>query len=57
MKDTQLWWNQRRADVSKVVDESEAEDWNFLWDNVPSRLRKKCESLLKTNNCGGARKN
>src|ERR1700691_3050916 len=41
VKDTQVWWNGRRTHGSKAVDakaadESEAEDWDFLWNNVPA---------------------
>ena len=41
VKDTQVWWNSRRTHGGKAVDakaadESEAEDWDFLWNNVPA---------------------
>jgi len=35
LKDTQRWLNRRRTGVGKAADESEAEDWDFLWNNVP----------------------
>jgi hypothetical protein len=35
LKDTQAWWNSRRMHGGKAVDKSEAEDWEFLWINVP----------------------
>ena len=50
-RDTRLWWNQQRS-KSKVakgaagVDESEAEDWDFLWNNVPDSAKSEIRTML-----------
>lgn len=41
LKDTQEWWKNRR------VDESETEDWNFLWDNVPESGKEKVRKIVE----------
>jgi hypothetical protein len=51
LKDTQVWWNSRRTPVSKTVDEkaadeSEAEDWNFLWDKVPESAKEEVRKFV-----------
>ncbi len=52
LKDTQVWWNRRRVAVSKGVDEkaaneSEAEDWNFLWDSVPESAKREVRKFVE----------
>ncbi len=49
LKDTQERWNRRRAGVSKAADESEAEDWNFLWDNVPESAKEEVRKFVEDN--------
>lgn len=55
VRDTREWWNSRRrapvsnavdtkvadktAAVTTVADEKAAEDWNFLWNNVPESAK------------------
>ena len=62
VRDTQEWWNSRRAKVSKVVDEKPvdekaadkkaaedkaAEDWKFLWDNVPESAKEEVRKFVE----------
>lgn len=57
LKDTQEWWNSRRTHVSKPVDEKAAdktaadekaaEDWNFLWDNVPESAKEEVRKFVE----------
>jgi hypothetical protein len=35
VRDTREWWSSRRRQGGKATDESAAEDWDFLWNNVP----------------------
>jgi hypothetical protein len=51
VKDTQVWWNSRRTAVNRTVDEkaadeSEAEDWNFLWDSVPESAKEEVRKFV-----------
>jgi hypothetical protein len=54
VRDTREWWNSRRANVGKTVeqkpvdekaaeqaiaDEKAAEDWHFLWNNIPETAK------------------
>jgi hypothetical protein len=61
VKDTQVWWNSRRTVVSKpdakatdqhaadetTVKEKAAEDWNFLWDNVPESAKEEVRKFVE----------
>jgi hypothetical protein len=62
VRDTQEWWNSRRARTSKAVDEKPfyekaankkvadekaAEDWNFLWDNVPDSAKEQVRKFVE----------
>ncbi|MGA8409090.1 MAG: hypothetical protein WB680_18080 [Candidatus Acidiferrales bacterium] len=45
VKDTQIWWKERRADSSKAADSSE--DWNFLWDNLSESGKKEVRKVVE----------
>ena len=52
LKDTQVWWDERRANASKTVDEKIADDsaeadWQFLWDNVPDSAKEAVRKLIE----------
>jgi hypothetical protein len=52
VKDTQIWWNDRRANASKTVDQKTADssaeaDWQFLWDNVPESAKEEVRKLIE----------
>jgi hypothetical protein len=42
LKDTRDWWNSRRA-----AGESEAADWQFLWDNAPESAREEVRKFIE----------
>ena len=62
VRDTQEWWNSRRAYVSKAIEEKPVEekvagrtiadgkvveDWNFLWDNVPESAKEEVRRFVE----------
>jgi hypothetical protein len=51
VKDTEVWWDERRANASKTVvektaDDSAEADWQFLWDNVPESAKEGVRKLV-----------
>lgn len=47
VKDTQIWRKKRRADSSKAPAASEAEDWDFLWNNVPESGKEEVRKVVE----------